>query len=278
MQTEEKPVHTDGRNWRNKMFRVIFEADTPIGKAFDITLIFTIIASISVVMLDSIQAIQDRYSSLLSILEWVFTGMFTIEYTLRLICTRHPLRYAKSFFGIVDLLAILPNYLLILIPGGNILQVIRVLRLLRIFRILKLASYIKEAQHLARAINDSRRKILVFLLSVFTLVIILGSLMYVIESGTSSKFTSIPRSIYWAIVTMTTVGYGDISPQTNGGQVLASLVMILGYSMLAVPTGIVTVEFAKGENKPTSKTCPNCLAEGHDCEAVYCKFCGNKLN
>ncbi len=263
--------------WRFKIHEVIFEADTRVGKLFDIVLIISILLSVIVVMLDSIAAINKEYGNFLYILEWVFTVLFTIEYILRIISVGKPLKYAKSFFGVVDLLAILPTYFSLLFPGSQYFLVIRVLRLLRIFRVLKLVQYTVEARSLRQALKASKRKIIVFVFTVLILVVIFGALMYVIE-GEENGFTSIPRSIYWAIVTLTTVGYGDISPATPLGQILAAIIMILGYGIIAVPTGIVTAEmaFAAGKNIST-QACPDCSAEGHDSDAKYCKYCGVKL-
>lgn len=259
------------------MHEIIFEADTVTGKAFDLLLIWSILLSVLAVMLDSVGAIRSQYGSLLYGVEWFFTLLFTVEYLLRLSCIGRPWRYATSFFGLVDLLAILPTYLSLLIPGTQYLLVVRILRVLRIFRILKFVEYSSEARLLMRALNASKRKIFVFLFTVLTLVVIIGALMYLIE-GPPNGFTSIPRSMYWAIVTMTTVGYGDISPQTNIGQMFAAGVMILGYSIIAVPTGIVTVSMSQAMAKPpTTQSCPDCSAEGHDSDALHCKFCGSKL-
>ncbi len=269
--------NTNVHFWRNKLFEIIFEADTPAGKWFDIVLIICILLSVIVVMLDSVSAIGSKYGRLLYALEWFFTILFTVEYVLRLACVDKPIRYAVSFFGVVDLLAVLPTYMSLVFFGSRYLAVVRVLRVLRIFRVLKLGHHMKEAAVLRKALYASRRKILVFLFAVLTLVVIIGSLIYVIE-GKESGFTSIPRSIYWAIVTLTTVGYGDISPQTGPGQFLAAIVMILGYSIIAVPTGIVTVELSQvRKEQPNTQACPNCSAEGHDADAEYCKFCGTKL-
>ncbi len=264
-------------SWRKKSFEIIFEADTPAGKWFDIVLIICILLSVIVVMLDSVSSIGTKYGKFLYALEWFFTILFTAEYIMRLICVGRPIRYAVSFFGIVDLLAILPTYMSLIFFGSRYLAVVRVLRVLRIFRVLKLGHHTKEATVLRRALYASRRRILVFLFVVLTLVVIIGSLIYVIE-GKESGFTSIPRSVYWAIVTLTTVGYGDISPQTGPGQLLAAIVMILGYSIIAVPTGIVTVELSHAHKEQLStQVCPGCSAEGHDADAGYCKFCGTKL-
>jgi voltage-gated potassium channel len=265
------------QSWRQRTHEIIFEADTPSGKIFDVLLIASILISVMAVMLDSIGLIRVRFSAQLYAIEWFFTILFTIEYILRLICVGKPLKYARSFFGVVDLMAIIPTYLSLLIPGSQYFLVIRILRILRIFRILKLVPYLGEAQLLMTALRASGRKIAVFLYTVLTLVVIFGSLMYVIE-GEANGFTSIPRSIYWAIVTLTTVGYGQVAPQTALGQFLASGIMILGYGIIAVPTGIVTVEMTQAYNRQIStQACPECGAEGHDPDAVHCKFCGGKL-
>ena len=264
--------------WRLKLHEIIFEADTTAGKWFDIILILSILVSVLAVMLDSVSGIRENYGSWFYRVEWFFTILFTIEYLLRIICVGKPIGYVTSFYGVVDLLAIIPTYLSIILPGSQYLLVIRILRILRIFRVLKLVQYISEARLLRQALRDSRRKITVFLFTVLTMVVIFGSLMYLIE-GPVHGFTSIPRGIYWAIVTLTTVGYGDISPQTGLGQFLAALIMILGYSIIAVPTGIVTVAFARAESKAEFKTqaCPRCSAEGHDQDAKFCKYCGAHL-
>jgi voltage-gated potassium channel len=264
-------------HWRKVLHEVIFEADTPLGKGFDVLLIVCILASVVAVMLDSIGAVQSDYGSLLYGIEWLFTIIFTVEYFLRLMCVGRPLKYAISFYGVVDLLAIIPTFVSLFLPGSQYLLVIRILRILRIFRILKLFHYLGEARLLMKALRASSRKMIVFIYTVMTLVVIFGSLMYVIEGGTNG-FTSIPRSIYWAIVTLTTVGYGDISPQTVLGQTLASVVMILGYAIIAVPTGIVTVEMSRAFSRNVStQACPECSAEGHDTDARHCKFCGAVL-
>ena len=272
-----KATKKTNRNWRIILHEVIFEADTKPGKWFDVILIISIILSVFVVMLDSVASIKKEYGAFLYSVEWFFTILFTIEYILRLISVGRPTQYATSFFGIVDLLAILPTNLSIILPVSRFLTVIRVLRVMRIFRVLKLVQYLTEARVLTQALRASRRKITVFLFAVFTLVIILGSLMYVIESE-ENGFTSIPRSIYWAIVTLTTVGYGDISPKTGLGQALAAVVMVIGYSIIAVPTGIVTAEISRAKEKEIStQSCPDCSAEGHDKDAVFCKHCGVRL-
>lgn len=262
--------------WRSQLHEIIFEADTPGGKFFDLVLILSILLSVLAVMLDSITQVNLKYGHLLLGVEWFFTLLFTIEYVLRLTCVGRPLKYATSFYGIVDLLSILPTYLSLLVPGSRYLLSIRILRVLRIFRILKLATYVSEANLLIRSLKASGRKIAVFLYTVLTLVVIIGSAMYLVE-GSENGFTSIPRSIYWTIVTLTTVGYGDISPQTNLGQFLASGVMILGYSIIAVPTGIFTAEISKSMRTVSTQACPACSAEGHDQNAAHCKYCGAKL-
>ncbi|MCP4603378.1 MAG: ion transporter [Proteobacteria bacterium] len=256
---------------------IIFQAETPAGKWFDVLLIVSIVLSVVVVMLDSVATIRDRYGLLLYSLEWFFTGLFTIEYIVRLACAANRFRYARSFYGVVDLLAIVPTYLSVLLPGSRYMVVIRVLRILRIFRVLKLAQYLSEMRLLREAILQSRRKIVVFLFVVMTLVVIFGSLMYLIE-GPERGFTSIPRSIYWAIVTLTTVGYGDISPQTGLGQFLSAVVMILGYAIIVVPTGFVTMELTRGHPPTTTNVvCSDCGASGHDSDARHCKYCGSLL-
>jgi voltage-gated potassium channel len=272
-------VHRDASKppWRQTLHEVIFEADTPMGKAFDVALILSIVASVIVVMLDSVAAFRAAAGPIFQYVEWGFTALFTLEYLLRLAAVGRPLRYVISFFGVVDLLAVLPTYVSLLLPGTHYLLVIRVLRILRIFRVLKLVQYVGEANTLVKALRASSRKITVFLFTVLTVVVVFGSFLYVIE-GEKNGFTSIPRSIYWAVVTLTTVGYGDISPQTNLGQAVSAIVMVLGYSIIAVPTGIVTVELSRATEKRTNtQSCPECSAEGHDDDAVYCKYCGHKL-
>ena len=263
---------------QHRLHEIIFEADTRAGKWFDVILIVSIVSSVLVVTLDSVAAYKARYGIYLYSLEWGFTLLFTIEYILRLSCVKKPMRYATSLLGVVDLLAIIPTYISLFAPGSQYLIVIRVLRVLRVFRVFKLVAYIGEASILIRALQASRRKITIFLMTILTLVVIFGSLMYLVE-GSKNGFTSIPRSIYWAIVTMTTVGYGDISPKTNPGQALASVIMILGYAIIAVPTGIVTAELTfAGQEKVTTQACPVCMTYGHDSDAVFCKFCSERLN
>lgn len=265
--------------FRLKLYEVIFEADTVGGRLFDITLLFCILTSVLIIILESVQAIRDAFGTWLTIIEWFFTIIFTLEYLARLWTVLNKRKYIFSFFGIVDLLSILPTYLTLIFAGTHYLMVIRSIRLLRIFRIMKLPRYIGEGQNLIRALRGSQHKIIVFLLTVLTSVIITGTIMYLVE-GPANGFSSIPRSIYWAIVTMTTVGYGDIAPQTALGQTIASFIMILGYGIIAVPTGIVTAEMvqARSKEKVSGQVCPNCVKEGHDYDATHCKFCGSHLN
>ncbi|MGE0822632.1 MAG: ion transporter [Candidatus Binatia bacterium] len=263
--------------WRGVLHEIIFEAETPAGRWFDIALIWSIVASVVIVMVESVGSVRTHYGSFLYRAEWFFTSVFTIEYILRLLSVRQPWRYATSFFGIVDILAILPTYLSVILPGSQYLLTIRSLRLLRVFRVLKLSEYLSEADIIMTALRASRRKISVFLFAVMTAVIIIGSLIYVVE-GEEHGFSDIPTSVYWAIVTLTTVGYGDLSPHTPLGKMLASLVMILGYGIIAVPTGIVTAELSRASRKQiTTEACPDCGAEGHDADAVHCKYCGTHL-
>jgi voltage-gated potassium channel len=263
-------------SWRARLHEIIFEADTPAGKTFDILLIFAILLSVAAVSLESVSVYRQRFGTALYAVEWFFTILFTVEYVLRWMCVMKPYRYATSFFGVVDLLAVLPTYLDLLLPGSRFLFVIRVLRLLRIFRVLKLVQYVGEADVLMRALRASRRKILIFLFGVLTIVVIMGSVMYVIE-GAAHGFTSIPRSIYWAIVTLTTVGYGDISPRTGLGQAMAAMLMIIGYSIIAVPTGIMSAEITHASSIST-QACPQCGAEGHETGARFCRRCGASMD
>ena len=263
--------------WRAKLHEVIFEADTPAGKAFDLLLILAILFSVVIVSLESVPEVRAQHGQQLRAAEWVITILFTIEYILRLMCVERPMTYAKSFFGIVDLLAILPTYISVLVPGTQALTVVRVLRLLRIFRVLKLVQYVSEARTLSVALRASAKKIFVFLFVVVIIVVIVGSLMYLVE-GPANGFDNIPRSIYWAVVTLTTVGYGDIAPGTSLGRFIAVCVMILGYGIIAVPTGIVTRELVREDrSRFTTRVCRSCNAEGHDVDAEYCKFCGRSL-
>jgi voltage-gated potassium channel len=264
---------------RQRLYSVIFEHDTKAGRIFDVSLIVAILLSVTVVMLDSVAGISARYGRVLKAIEWMFTILFTVEYLLRLYSARRPARYALSFFGIVDFLAILPTYLSMVFPPGRFLLTIRILRVLRVFRVLKLVHFLGEASVLGRAMRASRHKIGVFLLTVLSVVVIVGSLMYVVE-GPPAGFTNIPVSIYWAIVTLTTVGYGDIAPQTPLGQALAALLMITGYGIIAVPTGIVTVELGRASAglAQTSRVCMECGRRGHDADAAHCKHCGARLD
>jgi voltage-gated potassium channel len=264
--------------WRLKMYTIIFEADTRAGRMFDLLLIAAILASVAVVVLDSVASINAHYHPVFHFLEWTFTLLFTAEYLARLACVRNPARYARSAFGIIDLLAVLPTYLTILAPGLHALIDVRVLRLLRIFRIFKLAEYVAEFGALGRALAAARRKIFVFLCFVLLVVLVMGTLMYVVE-GPENGFTSIPISVYWAITTMTTVGFGDITPKTDLGRLIASVMMLLGWGTLAVPTGIVSAEFTarKIAREPTTRTCHECLSEGHSPEARFCRDCGAEL-
>lgn len=283
--------------WRYRLYVVIFESDTGWGRAFDVALIGVILLSVVAVMLESVAPIRAEHGRLLYAAEWGFTALFTVEYVLRLVCVGRPARYAFSFFGLVDLLAVVPTYFSVLIPDAQFLLVIRLVRILRVFRVLKLVHYVSEADVLLAALRASRRKITIFFFAVGSLVVILGSLMYMIE-GADNGFTSIPVGVYWAVVTLTTVGYGDISPQTPPGQALAALIMILGYSIIAIPTGIFAAEMSRsrtrtegpgegrGQGSETSPehgaprsltTCPRCGAEGHGDDAAYCRRCGTGL-
>jgi voltage-gated potassium channel len=273
-QTSDPDQNTD---FRNKLYEIIFEADTPAGKWFDIVLLWAILISVLVVFLESISELRASYGDIFYYLEWFFTILFSIEYILRIISTKKPFGYIFSFYGVIDVLAILPTYLSLVIAGSQYFLVIRILRLLRVFRILKLTHMIRQATILRRALIASRGKIAVFLFAVLTLIVIIGAVMYVIE-GPENGFTSIPFSMYWAIVTMTTVGYGDISPQTTIGQIFASFVMIMGYAIIAVPTGIVSVEIADVTKKSSAQVCQGCFKEGHDLDAKYCKYCGTSIN
>jgi voltage-gated potassium channel len=262
---------------RRRLREIVFDADDPAGKAFDVALIVAILASVAAVAIDSVEDYRLRWGEWLVKIEWAFTIVFSVEYVLRLWTVREPLRYASSFYGVVDFVSVAPTYLGLLFPGGRFLLVVRLLRVLRVFRVLKFVQLLGELNYLVAALRASRKKIFVFVFAVFTLVVVLGSLMYMIE-GAENGFTSIPKSAYWAIVTLTTVGYGDISPQTPLGQTLASIIMILGYGIIAVPTGIVTVEMQSVSRKrDAARKCPGCGAEGHDHDARHCKRCGAKL-
>jgi voltage-gated potassium channel len=274
-----EPVRKERRNpIRRRLHEIIFLAETPAGKFFDEALLVTILISVLAVMLESVESIRVAYGTYLHITEIVITLLFTIEYGLRLWCVRHPLHYARSFFGVIDLLAILPFYLSLIFVGSQSLMVIRAIRLLRIFRIFKLARYVGEVMALMRALRATRHKIMVFFAIVLIIALILGALLYVIE-GEESGFTSIPAGFYWAIVTVTTVGYGDIAPQTLLGQIVAAIAMLLGYSLIIIPTGIFALEIARTVRRaPRSEPCPTCAKDGHDGDAVHCKFCGALLH
>jgi voltage-gated potassium channel len=261
---------------RAKLHEVIFEADTPAGKAFDVVLLVLIVASVLAVVLESVTSIREHYGSLLRGFEWLVTILFTIEYVLRLYSVGRPLSYARSFFGVVDLLAILPTYLSLVFTGAQSLLVIRALRLLRVFRVLKLVRFVGEAAQLREALRASARKITIFIGAVLTVALVAGTVIYLIE-GEESGFTSIPQAMYWAIVTMTTVGYGDVAPQTVWGKFLATVIMILGYGIIAVPTGIVSVEMHAAARTISTQACPSCSSEGHDPDAKFCKNCGAGL-
>ncbi|MBL4887036.1 MAG: ion transporter [Flavobacteriaceae bacterium] len=265
--------------WRFKLHEIIYEADTPAGKFFDVLLLIVILASIVLVMLESVEFYAENYSELLNNAEWAVTILFTIEYICRIIAIQKPRQYIFSFYGIVDFLSTIPTYLSLFFLNTSPLIVLRALRLLRVFRILKLARYIGESNQLVKALRNSRAKIVVFLFAVFVLSIVLGTMMYLVEGDSSSGFSSIPRSVYWAIVTLTTVGYGDIAPVTSTGQFIAAIIMILGYGIIAVPTGIVSSEFARREPIDTgTQVCLHCSCTGHKDQAEFCYECGNKIN
>ncbi|WP_026188014.1 ion transporter [Methyloversatilis universalis] len=271
--------------WRGALYKVVYQSDTPAGVLFDKVLIALILASVTVVVIDSVIAPDSGWGTVFEIAEWGFTLLFTVEYVLRLLCVRQPLRYATSFFGIVDLIAILPTYLALLFPELHALIDVRVLRLLRVFRIFKLTAYLSEYQALGEALAASSRKILVFLSVVLMIVVVMGSVMYVVE-GPANGFTSIPVGIYWAITTMTTVGFGDITPRTGLGRLISSMMMLLGWGTLAVPTGIVTSEMTLRRHRdehrdgspPASRRCARCDSDGHLPQAVYCHHCGVQLD
>jgi voltage-gated potassium channel len=280
-QKPQPPLDKPVSGWRLRLYIIVFEADTRAGRLFDQVLIFIILFSIAVVIADSVQALNAIFGRLFSVLEWFFTLLFTAEYIARLLCVRRPLQYARSFFGIIDLIALLPTYLALFFPGLHALIDVRVLRLLRVFRIFKLTAYVTEFQSLTKALAASRRKVMVFLSAVMMLVLVMGTVMYVVE-GAANGFTSIPTSIYWAISTVTTVGFGDITPKTDLGRLIASLMMLVGWGILAVPTGIVTAEMAAHRQpqqvaSPAPRTCLACNAEGQAADAKFCFNCGAKL-
>ena len=264
---------------KHRLHEIIYEADTPAGKLFDIVLLFLILFSVVLVMLESVSWIGEDYAELLYQLEWGITALFSLEYIARLLVVKKPWRYVSSFFGIIDLLSILPMYISFFFVGTTSLVALRALRLLRVFRILKLSRYIGESNFLMASLWASRAKIGVFLFAVIILCIIFGTIMYLVE-GEANGFTSIPRGIYWCVVTLTTVGYGDIAPMTPLGRFIASIIMIMGYGIIAVPTGIVTSEMTQQQQNPDTNTqaCPNCITETHLDDAIYCHHCGHKLN
>jgi voltage-gated potassium channel len=266
--------------WRRQLYEVIFLHHTRGGRVFDVALLVAIAASVTVVLLESVTGVRERYGRALVVAEWAFTILFTIEYVLRIVCVRDPRAYVLSPLGIVDLVSIVPTYLSLVLGGTQTLAVVRALRLLRVFRVLKMPNYLSEASRLSSALRASRRKIIVFVVTVVTIVLIVGAMMYLIE-GPQNGFTSIPVGMYWAVVTLTTVGYGDISPKTPVGRFVASVVMILGYGIIAVPTGIVTAELVALERgaatRAARRVCPVCGKGGHDADAGFCKHCGAEL-
>lgn len=267
------------KTWKQRWYEVIFEADTPTGQLFDIVLLIAILLSVLVIMLESVDTYNKHHGEFLRKAEWFFTILFTLEFAARIVCAPKPWRYVFSLWGVVDLLAILPTYLIFFFIGSTSVQritTVRVLRLLRVFRIFKLGHMLSEAKALRTAIWSARAKVAVFLAFVVICVVIVGTAMHVIE-GSESGFTSIPQSMYWAVVTMTTVGYGDIAPVTVLGKTLAAVMMVLGYSFIIVPTGIVSAELAQGHKMLTTQVCPQCMSEGHDKDAKHCKYCGGKL-
>ena len=267
----DKPSANDPP-WKRDLYIIIFESDTPAGKAFDVGLLIAIGLSVTVVMLESVKSFGVQYGTALRTFEWVFTGLFTIEYVARLMAVRRPWQYAFSFYGVVDLVAILPSYIS-LFTTANYVMIVRILRLLRVFRVLKLAHFLEESDTLLTALRASRRKIMVFLFTVLALVFIVGTLMYLIE-GEEGGYTSIPQSVYWAIVTLTTVGYGDITPKTGLGRFLASMVMIMGYGIIAVPTGIFSMELRQAAKRAAARVCENCQTLESDAAARFCRRCG----
>jgi voltage-gated potassium channel len=262
---------------RSELYRIIFGTDTPAGQRFDLILIYSILVSVLAVILDTVDALNVRFASGFFFIEWFFTGLFTLEYVLRIYCSPNRLKYLFSFYGVVDLISIIPSYLGLIISGAQYLLIIRLLRVLRIFRVLKLVRYLSEADVLLRSINQARRKIFVFFSLVLVLSTLFGCLMYVVE-GPGNGFSSIPKSIYWTIVTITTVGYGDITPHTVVGQLISTMAMLTGYSIIAIPTGIITAELANEMRRDKSiYPCPNCVKAGHDIDAIHCKWCGAAL-
>jgi voltage-gated potassium channel len=270
---------TNKPDWKTRLHEIIYEADTPAGKLFDIVLLIFILASIVLVMLESVSSINLVYKEFFNIAEWIITILFTLEYIARIIAIKKPTEYIFSFYGIVDFLSTIPKYLAVIFVGTHALVALRALRLLRVFRILKLARFIGESNQLIKALKASRAKIAVFLFAVLIISIILGTVMYLVETGQDSGFTSIPRSVYWAIVTLTTVGYGDIAPVTPLGQLIAAMIMIMGYGIIAIPTGIVSAEYASQKKvHVNTQSCPSCGAENHRDDAEFCYECGYKLH
>lgn len=266
------------KSWKNRLYEIIFEADTQAGKWFDIILLILIVISIIVVMLQSVTSYHNKYAQLFNAIEWFITILFSIEYLARIYVTHQPKKYIFSFFGIIDFLSTIPKYLVLLSIGSTALISFRALRLLRLFRVLKLSPFIGEAEGLSAALKRSKAKILVFLLAVLSITIILGTVMYLVEGTVNTGFENIPKSMYWAIVTLTTVGYGDIAPITPFGQFIASIIMILGYGILAVPTGIVSAEYSRQKIHTSTQSCPNCNATDHHDEASFCYECGSKMS
>lgn len=266
-------------NLKKKLYEIIFEAETKAGKTFDITLVILILISIATIVLESVKSLRSEFGAVFFWIEIIITAFFTIEYILRILIVDKPLNYIKSFYGIVDLVSILPTYLTLFIPGITVFMSIRAIRLIRIFRILKLAEYLTAASTLSKALKESQKKIFIFVFTILILSVIFGSTMYIVE-GEENGFTDIPTSIYWTIVTLTTVGYGDISPVTALGKFIATILMIMGLGIIAVPTGIVSAELVRASNnkeKSETQSCPDCLFEGHDSDAAFCKICGTQL-
>ncbi|MDT3294921.1 ion transporter [Shewanella sp. SP2S2-6] len=263
---------------KRQLRTIIFGTDTPAGRYFDIALMVCIVLSVALVFLDTVEVFHREYGQIIRVLEWVFTIIFTLEYGLRLYCATHPVLYARSFYGIVDLLSVLPSYLALLIPGANFTLVIRILRLFRIFRVLKLLRYLSEGNVLLRAMMQSSRKVFIFFFSVSLIVMVLSAVMYVVE-GPDNGFSSIPKAVYWTIVTITTVGYGDITPKTGLGQAIAAFTMLIGYSIIAIPTGILTAEISQEVGRHRDlRSCNQCHKTGHDLDAMYCSRCGCELD
>jgi voltage-gated potassium channel len=272
-------VEPEGSAFRRRVWRIVFKSDTPAGRWFDLVLLWSIVASVIVVMLDSVESLRAEWHAWFLLLEWTFTALFTLEYILRLWCSARPWVYAKSFFGLVDLMSVAPNYLSLVLGGSHYLAAVRILRLMRVFRILKMAHHVGEANLLLNALIASRRKIFVFMTSVLALVCVEGTLMYVLEQADNPRFASIPAAVYWAVVTVTTVGYGDVVPVTVAGKVLASFMMMTGFAILAVPTGIVTAEIGRevAMRKQGLPSCAECGYTPTDAAALYCSRCGTSI-